>query len=212
MDLCEQSDDVFTLDKPLACSSVARPIDTTAGFWSLRDGAESCEAVVLRKHQRHEARDKHEDRELGNRLLQDVRDRTAPLSIGEGAPCLLLGNLLVFSWFQVNFTPQFLGDGSKAWGRQNRALRRKYCPSWSLIAVAVSTDWYLPQQKNWNGPRRTSGICQSFCCVAFNSTYRWEFPDMLLLDLSLLSLIMQNILLLFLSFLVIKHAWLFSQG
>lgn len=74
MDLCEQSDGVVTLDKPLACSSVARPIDTTAGFWYLRDGAESCEAVVLRKHQRHEARDRHEDRELGNRLLQGVRD------------------------------------------------------------------------------------------------------------------------------------------
>ena len=74
MDLCEQSDGVVTLDKPLACSSVARPIDTTAGFWSLRDGAESCEAVVLRKHQRHEARDRHEDRERGNRLQQGVRD------------------------------------------------------------------------------------------------------------------------------------------
>lgn len=75
MNICEQSDGVVTLDKPLVCSSVARPIDTTAGFWSLRDGAESCEAVVLRKHQRHEARDRREDRELGNRLLQDVRDR-----------------------------------------------------------------------------------------------------------------------------------------
>lgn len=74
MNLCEQSDGVVTLDKPLACSSMARPIDTTAGFWSLRDGAESCEAVVLRKHQRHEATDRREDRELGNRLLQGVRD------------------------------------------------------------------------------------------------------------------------------------------
>ena len=35
---------------------------------------------------------------------------------------------------------------------------------------------------------------------------------MLLLDLSRLSLNMQNIILLILSFLVIKHAWLFSQG
>ena len=74
MNICEQSDGVVTLDKPLACSSVARPIDATAGFWSLRDGAESCEAVVLRKHQRREARDRHEDTELGNHLLQDVRD------------------------------------------------------------------------------------------------------------------------------------------